>query len=193
MDTYRLRVKIADHEFEAEGLKEDVRKDFEAFLDRVKEATGAPSVAKTDIDAAILKAYEEKTKLTNLQVPRLQRSPEDPLPEELKALFGHDTRRKLISLRFPTQGDNRVQNALLLILYGFKRFEGKDEVLVTQLKDALEQSGLSIDRMDRIAMPLVRDGLVLKGGKAKGGKYRLTNLGIPKAEEVAKLLAEQIR
>jgi hypothetical protein len=65
----------------------------------------------------------------------------------------------------------------MLILLGYKLLKQQDEVLVTTLKDAMEKTGFNIDRVDRLTDSYIDKGLILKGGKGKGGKYSLTNSG----------------
>jgi hypothetical protein len=184
MDTYRMRVKIGTAEFEAEGPEEAVRADYQAFLtslvERVPErAPEAQAITQSIIDPATPLETTEPSSTSGQS------------PDDIKALFDYNPKRKIVSLRFPPQGADRLPKTLLLTLYGYKRLAGEDEVPVTLLKAALVLAGLSVDRVDRIAEPLRREGLILKGGKAKGGKYRLTNPGISKAESDARELLEQ--
>lgn len=53
-------------------------------------------------------------------------------------------------------------------------------------------SGLTIDRLDRAIVRHKASGFVLKGGKGKGGTYRLTNTGAARAEDMARILFEQL-
>ena len=100
--------------------------------------------------------------------------------------------RKAVTLRLLPQGEDREWVALLLLLWGFKRKFGEERIRVTVLKDVLERSGLTIDRVDRVADKPQRNGLLLKGGKAKGGTYALTNTGQARAEQEFKQLLEQM-
>ncbi len=171
MENYRLRVKRGEDEVEAEGPMEDVRKDVAHYLAHFETATKSNKpVSKTEVE----KPADQKRQT-----------------EALRAVFNYDEERELVSLRFPPQGENRLSTALLLILYGYKQFAGREEVPVTVLRPALEQSALSVRRIDQAAEPLERENLAKRTGKAKASRYWLTNLGISKAETEMKRMAEQ--
>lgn len=189
MSSYRMRVRFGVAEFEAEGEESSVREDFRAFLERIGEAATSqamqPSQPSAPVTSDIIAppAAPEQAESGYLS--------EDA--DRVMSLYDHDSKRKIVSLRFPAQGSDRLPKTLLLILYGFKRIREEDEVPVTSLTIALRQSGFNVGRLDRIAASIVRDGLVIKGGKAKGGKYRLTNLGHQKAETELRQLAELVQ
>jgi hypothetical protein len=186
MDNYKMRVKIGTSEFEAEGQEEAVRADYQAFL---------LSLAKQAVETKP-EAQAVTQTITEYATPRETAENADngsQVLEQIRVLFDYNPKRRIVSLRFPTQGADRVWKALLLTLYGYRKLAGEDEVPVTLLKTALAQTGLSVPRVDRVAAPLLREGLILKGGKAKGGKYRLTTPGISRAESEARVLMEQLR
>lgn len=182
MENYRLRVKIGASEFEAEGPENVVREQFEAFKQLI---TAHPEAA---ISAPVM---------TNHTAPNTTETPETPeagiAPAQVKRLFVIHRGGKLLSLAFAPQGEDRTQAAFLLLLYGYKRLMDLEESPVTLLKEGLEQSGFNVNRIDRIAIPLIREALVLKGGKAKGGRYRLTNLGESRAEAKARTVLGQVK
>ena len=178
MGDYRIRVKIGNAEFEAEGPEESVKEQFEAF--------------KQLLQLTVPRVIDPTTVISTSPSQAQQRVPESPDQERLRVLFLFSKTGDFISLAFRPQGDNLQQRALLLILYGFRRLLGQEDVPVGTLKRSLEQSGFYVGRVDRIAMPLVKEGLVLKGGKkGKGGKYKLTNLGLTATDaEVRSLLGQ---
>lgn len=172
METYRLRIKIGNAEFEAEGPEEAVKEQFEAFKRLVESSPQGVNTTVTRPSTAPSQTYEPIEALDSDDLRRLY-------------LFGKSG--DSLSLAFPPQGEERHQQAVLLVLYGYKKLIGQDDVSVGVLKDSLEQSGFVIKRVDRLAFPLTKAGLVWKGGrKGKGGKYRLTNLGVSQAESLAK-------
>ena len=50
----------------------------------------------------------------------------------------------------------------------------------------MKQTGIRIDRVDKVALKYVTAGYMNKGGSGKGSRYRLTNSGIAKANELVK-------
>lgn len=172
METYKIRVKIGDHEFEAEGPADAVKEQFAAFKELVGAAPapkGTPPPAKPSLPDS-----EDND----------SREPGSSDRDRLKLLFSEESDGRLITLRIPPQGERREADALLLIALGYRLLKGVDEVLVTVLKEASHRSGISIQRVDRVASRDVSDNLFIKTGSGKGGKYRLTNTGITRAKEL---------
>lgn len=177
MDTYRLRIKIGTAEFEAEGPEESVKEQFEAFKQLIQSSPSAINTPATSPSSV--------SRITQIGQEALEAEP-------VRRLYIFSKGGDFLSLAFPPRGEERHQQALLLVLYGFRKLLGQDDVAVGVVKDSLEQSGFVVDRVDRIASPLTKAGLVWKGGKkGKGGKYRLTNLGFTEAEATVKGLLEQ--
>jgi hypothetical protein len=173
----RLRLTVAGNEFEAAGPVDEVRRLFgewkslmERFGARATAGEGGPETEK----ASSPRGNELDDK-------------------EVGTLFELDERRELVSLRSIPTSENRDGDAILFVLYGFRKILGREEVPVTSLKASLEVSGLVPGRIDRAAEPYLRDGLLLKGGKAKGGRYRLTNKGFARTEEMASALLSELR
>jgi len=174
METYKLRIKIGNAEFEAEGPEQTVKEQFEAFKLLVESSPRGVNTTAKQPSTEPLQAYEPLEAMDS---------------EDLRRLYLFSKSGDSLSLAFPPQGKDRQQQALLLILYGFKMLLGQDDASVGALKDSLEQSGFVVERVDRLAFPLTKAGLVWKGGKkGRGGKYRLTNLGVSQAQSVAKEL-----
>jgi hypothetical protein len=114
----------------------------------------------------------------------VSRGPSNFDSDQLGRIFTIDDKRDLVTLRILPTGEDRHREAVLLVLYGYLRLRNSDEVVVTKLKASLESSGSAPDRVDRAAIPSQREGLLVKGGSGKGGRYRLTNKGIAKSEEI---------
>ena len=74
------------------------------------------------------------------------------------------------------------------LLFGHKRLREEEDIPVTVLTEALKQSGCPVKRLDRILTIYTKDHSVLRSGRGKGGKYRLTNLGLKKAEALVEEL-----
>lgn len=167
MDTYKLRVKIGPHEFEAEGPPDAVRTQFEEFKNLVGSAPPPSSKSGQKPDTQSVPNY------TDVDVSG-----------GLDQLFAVDNKRALVSLKFPPHGKESTADAAVLILYGFKMLLGKDDAPVSKLITALEQSGCSVKRLDRDAAKYLRESLIIKGGRGRGGRYRLANQGIRRAQEL---------
>ncbi len=178
MDAYRLRVKVGPHEFEAEGPKEEVTAQFEAWKSLISSLPPVPPIKDPPHPPASPDA-------TRNQV-------EGPPRDKLLTVFSLDDKRGLVTLRALPTGDRRYSDAILLILYGYRRLRDQDELLVTQLKAALSSSGLTPPRIDRIAEPDRQGGLLIKSGAGKGGKYRLTNRGFNQAGEMVTAMLGQL-
>lgn len=177
MNTHRLKIRIGDAEFEAEGTEETVNQQFEAFKELIQNAPRSVSSVRT---------------ASSGPAAMPQTLPELDL-ESLNRLFFKTKGGKFLSLYVTIQGEDRLQKAILLLLYGYRRLLSSEDLPVTTLKDSLEQSGFIVGRIDRVASPLIREALVVKAGKkGKGGRYRLTNLGFTVAETEAKRLLEQM-
>ncbi len=176
--TIRLRTKIGDCEFDAEGPTDEVRAQFEIWKGLV-ESTGAkpPTPVGDGNPGAPTPAAVAPGVLGEAQ---------------LAQVFQRDDRRDVVTLRALLEGENRDAETLQLALYGFRVLRGEDEVPVTRLKPALEVSGAAPGRVNRTAAPLLRAKSVTKSGTAKGQRYRLTNKGVREAEELVRQLVQQL-
>lgn len=174
MEAFKLRVKIGPHEFEAEGPKESVTAQFEAW----KALIGSTPPTTPPISKVVAAATEVRTREGFT-------APWD--------IFEVEDKRKLVTLRVHPTGETRDADAVLLILYGYRQAFQQEDVPVTKIMESLRVSGLRPGRVDRAASPHVRAGLLLKAGKSgKGGKYRLTTTGFARADEMARSLFEQL-
>ncbi len=179
MDGYKLRVKIGAAEFEAEGPEEAVKAQFEEFKTLLAVPTGPQVQPPAPTGNGSGQSTAEQTA---------------DVPQGFERLFAVDAKngKNTVTLRLLPQGEDRDWVALLLLLWGFKRKFREDRVRVTTLKEVLERSGVTVGRVDRVADKPQRGGLVLKGGRAKGGTYALTNTGQARAEQEYKQLVEQM-
>jgi len=172
MADLKMKVRIGQNEFEAEGQQEVVEKHFATFSDLI---------SRTKIASTI--SAEAKTSDTVFQVPD-STSP-------LAKVFQQEGR--FISLIGRPSGDNRELDAALLILLGHKELRGQDAVTADELLYGLKQTGYSIDRSDRL-MGIARvQGLVTATGVRRGKRYRLTIPGIAKATAVGQELRDMLQ
>lgn len=166
MDAYKLHVKIGEHEFNSEGPTEAVKEAFAIWKEMIGSVPAAPPSPPKQANG------------------NSTGDGGDVDEERLSRLYLHDKAQNQISLKILPHGSERERDSLLLLLYGYKAIKNQHEVQVTQIIPALKQSGLRIDRIDKLATPYLNRGYLRKGGMAKGGRYSLTNAGVARAEEL---------
>ncbi|MGH9545082.1 MAG: hypothetical protein ACRD23_07685 [Terriglobales bacterium] len=169
MENYKLHIKVGPHEFQGEGPEDTVKKNFEDWKSMIASITVMENVKSASGQSPVGGNVSAP-----LDGPHASR------------LFLLDDKKGLVTLRVLPRGEDRLPDAALLILLGFRQLKDQDEVLVTQLKPALKQSGCGDKRVDSVVGKYLRDGLINKGGIAKGGRYSLTNSGIEKATSLAR-------
>lgn len=167
----RLRVKIGPYEMEAEGPRDFVEKHYGSF--------------------------SEKIPPTNQLVPLPRRegsAPENEAPASAESPFApiYHVEGEMLSLTAKPSGENAELDGALLVLFGHKELGSGDLVTADQLLYGLKQSGFAVERADRIIAKGVTQGLVNKSGVRRGTRYRLTNQGVTKAQEVAHDLLESV-
>jgi len=167
METHRIKMKIGVHEFEAEGPRELVTAQFEAFMAAVSSLpAGAPS--------------------NHLGTPITPATPLEASQAILDRVFSKGDPLSLAAL---PSGDNAWENALLILLYGYLKINGEQTVTGTMLNKAAKKSGVVVDRIDR-AMSIHQPDFVLVAGAKKGRKYSLNNRGIARAEEIIRTIVQ---
>lgn len=162
---YKLQIKIGESEFNAEGPEATVRDAYEKFISAV---TG------------LMPVRERRAEPSRIHDgPNSETSP--PPASLIQRVFQND--KEVVSLRLlPPDSTHRIADAVLLILYGFRVLQSLQDVPVTKLLAALRQSGISVDRLDRVIG--AHSSLVIKGGSQKGGRYALNNQGVARAESL---------
>jgi hypothetical protein len=169
MDTARLKVKVGEHEFESEGPAEVVQRQYEAWqkliatAPRQKDVTPATTTTQAKIEEGTVLAGElEKILRAEGRVISMTALP--PTPEE---------------------------SALLLML-GQKTLRANESVTGSELMDGLSISGVRVLRVDRVMDKLATDGFVIRTGANRATRYRLTNQGLAKSQEIAKTLLQVV-
>lgn len=156
MESTKLHVKVGNSEFDAEGLPEWVKEAYDRFLESLKSQSHESPPPKGDGD---------------------DKSRGAPVADKafLDGVF--TVKDNVVSLRHlpTTESATRTAECAILILYGFKRMLGIDDVQVTKLNEGLRQSGITIRRLDKVIT--VHSQLYRKGGTRSGGRYSLTNAG----------------
>lgn len=166
MDISRIKIKIGEHEFEAEGPAEIVKEQFEAFKDIIRSL---PS-----INTSARKADEQQASLNQSDT---QQFPHIPL-EKILHVDG-----RIVSL---TALPSTPNDAALLIMLGHKDLRNNLSVTGQEIGDGLAQSGRPVARVDRIMEDAIGEALVLKTGIKRASRYRLTNQGLTKALGLAR-------
>jgi len=172
METHRIKIKIGEHEFEAEGPSDVVQSQFEAFKELIANTPRQPNVTTER------QQNQEKT-FNNTG------------SGEASSPFGKIMKvdGRVVSLTVKPQSEGV---AALLVMLGHKIFRGNDTVTASELRDGLEHSGYRFSRVDRLMQPLCGEGTVIQIGTRKATRYRLTNPGIVQAEAAAKAALEQV-
>ena len=165
MADYKLYVKNGDFEFSAEGPEAMVLRDLEMWKALAFDPQNKPTERSEG-------AYQGRTMENETD------------PSDLSRIFVSDEKKGTVSLKLFPRSEDKNPASLLLLLLGFRQLLQKDEVMVTELKAALKQSGCVIDRIDDIAGKSLSSGLINKGGRGKGGRYSLTNAGVRAAQEL---------
>jgi hypothetical protein len=160
MDIQKLKIKIGEHEFEAEGPTEVVQAQFAAF----KELIGTVRPTPTEIEPSLTNQYVAAS--NQLALDRI-------LKED----------GRVVSL---TARCESVDEAVLLILFGQKELRSNQEATGAELMDGLKQSGYRLARVDSLMNKLTNSGDVITLGVHRGRRYKLTNAGVAKAREIAK-------
>lgn len=166
LETYKIKVKLGDYEFEAEGPSDIVKEQFESF----KELIG--SVPSKQATPPVPPVQQTQQKQENTE--------ENGFPLYDK-VFKVDGRVVSLTALPPSTAD-----AILMLTLAQRHYRKNEGVTGSEIIDGLKQSGYTIDRIDRQMDKFVSDGLVIRIGKARGTRYRLTNQGLLKAQTIAK-------
>jgi hypothetical protein len=181
MDSQKLRIKVGEHEFEAEGSPEKITEQFEAWKELV---ASYPKTTNGSQPPAGIPSGRLLRNVTEVRTTDGFTAPWD--------IFVVDEKRKLVSLQLRPTGEDRDSMALLLLLFGYKKAFEQNEVLATRLIESMNVSGLPPSRIDRSLAKFVEGGYVMNFGRGKGSKYRLTNTGYAMADEAARELFAKV-
>src|SRR5262249_3304705 len=156
VDTFKLRLKVGPHEFEAEGAKDDVQAQFEAWRSLIAGAVSTVTIEQPAHNAAA--SGQQADQKVN--------------PDPSLGLF--ETDGNAITLRAYPSGE-QADDAVLLVAYAFKRLLSQDILSSVLIGKSLRVSGGTIDRVDRVVNNQIAKGYMMKaGGVGRGTKYRLT-------------------
>lgn len=159
---HRIKMKLGDAEFEAEGTEESVKAQYESFL----------------------AALERRAAELPPALSAVPRSFDDSLMNRIFELRPDD----LVTLKTLPKGKAKEADSLLLILYGYRKLRNEERVLATHLLRASAHSGV---RIYRPAHALAQhEDYLIRSGQKKGSTYALNNRGVAKAEEIAAKIFE---
>lgn len=172
MDTSRIKIKIGEHEFEAEGPTAIVKEQFEAFKEIISTLA-----TKTTVLSSTAAVQKEENKILNMNLGS----------KELDKVMHVDGR--VVSL---TAIPPSIEDAALLVMLGHRDLRDNFSVTGQEIGDGLAQSGRSVSRVDRVMETAIEQSLVLKTGVKRSTRYRLTNQGLAKAVGIAKELIASV-
>lgn len=165
MADYRLKIKIGEHEFEADGPVDAVKSQFEAFKELITSLTAQkqtnPSATESQSEPSLTSQY-----VSNPQLDKI-----------------FQANGRVISLTVPPNSD---VDAVLLILYGQRYYRKNENPTGSEIMDGMELSGYRTSRIDRILANLSNEGAVIITGAHRGKRYRLTHMGVSRAEGTMK-------
>jgi hypothetical protein len=168
MEPFKLRVKIGPHEFEAVGDQESVERQFERWRELVAALPAIPS---------------------ELPSPPPGEGGSELPPGEFDKVFRRDG--EVISLSVLPTGDRAEADAALLLLLGQRQYVSTDLVTGGRLLQGLERSGLTVGRADRVFGDYI-PRFVIRSGQHRAVRYRLTNLGLTRAQELMEELLRMV-
>jgi hypothetical protein len=166
MDLAKLKVKIGEHEFEAEGPTDIVQAQFAAFRELVSNLPARPP------ENQVNKAAPNATKSGELMLDKIMK---------------HDDR--IVSL---TARGESLDHEIMLVLLGQKVLRSNDSVTGAEIADGLRQTGRTINRIDYQLDKMTQVGDVITIGMHRARRYRLSNQGFAKAQELAMALVEKV-
>jgi hypothetical protein len=171
-DGVKLRSRLPNGaELEVEGPEKTVREFYETFLKGYREPASPPPA----------KAKQEG-KDAGLASNTLGGDSPGTVPADvLNRLFVLSKDGRVTLRALPTT-DTREADSLIALIYGYMALKDEHSVSGLELKQAAHQSGVQIDRVDRVLSPY--ETWVTAAGRKRGRKYGLNNQGVRKAEGV---------
>jgi hypothetical protein len=172
METTRIKVKVGDHEFEAEGPVEIVSQQFETFKNMISIESRIMAVPGSGKSAIMLQAMDNIGSSAHVPIEKVM----------------HVSGRVISLTALPPS----IEDAALLIMLGHKDLRNNLTVTGQEIGDGLAQSGRPVPRVDRVMEKAINEAFVLKSGIKRATRYRLTNQGLSKALNVTKELIESL-
>jgi hypothetical protein len=178
--SYRLKVRVGDSEFDADGPEETVKAQFDLFLMALKYAAPSPrntlgvnAAGGAGANPAPASPTENATIEDNTWGRFFLEEPDDH-----------------VSLKVLPESKNRNADAIMLLLYGYLKLRKKDTITASDLLTMANKSGLHLDRIDR-CLPAGHRKFINRGGSHKGARYSLNNQGQLYAQQLLEAQAER--
>jgi hypothetical protein len=172
MAEYKLKIKLGNHEFEAEGPAEAVQRQFQDFKDLV---VAVPDHSEKTTQSETPELKNPDALIQPAAAPRIDSS------VILDKIFRQ--KERVISLTAPPASET---DAVLLVLYGQRFYRENENATGSEILDGMSESGYRKPRIDRILKGLADEGEVIITGAHRGKRYRLTNKGHAHAETIAR-------
>jgi hypothetical protein len=181
MENYRLKVKIGDAEFDAEGPHDVVQAQFQEFQEMVanmplRAVANMPLFGPTN-------PSEKPVEAPNGALGQNAGPKMDPgvIDASLSKIMKVESR--VVSLTVTPQS---IDDAALLLLYGQRLMRNNEAATGSEIVDGLVATGgLDTGRSDRMFDRIARNGDIIMIGAHRSKRYRLTNAGMNKARQIA--------
>lgn len=164
METMQLRLNVGEHEFEADGPAEIVQAQFAAWRALIAPVPAPAAAPPAQAPAA----------------PPTEQPDLHSGPAFNKIMRQHG---RVVSLT--ARGDS-LKDELRLLLLGQKHLRGNVVVSGAELVEGLRQTGRTVTRIDYELDKMSDAGDVIVTGHGRGRRYRLTNTGLAKAQDLAR-------
>ena len=171
MENAKLKIKIGDHEFEAEGPTELVQAQFTTFRDLVLNIPASKQVQPTTI-------------VSEVALPAASADNGAPVCDKIMRQDG-----RIVSL---TARGASIEDEIMLVLLGQKMLRNNESVTGAEITSGLKVTGGAIGRIDFKLDKLSKEGNVITIGTHRARRYRLTNRGAAKAHEIAKAVISTV-
>jgi hypothetical protein len=166
MENYKLKIALGENVFEAEGPADVVQAQFAAFRELIEQMKSAPPPA-----------------------------PPSPLPDPGPTPGAAPTLKGELMLDKIMRNEGRIvsltvrgaslEDEIILILLGQRKLRTNDSVSGAELLDGLRLTGRTVGRIDYQLSKMTDAGDVITVGRGRASRYRLTNQGFAKAQDLA--------
>lgn len=182
----RVKIKIGNAEFEAEGNPDDVQRQYEAFMEVVGKSGAQLAPVVSPAPLAFSPPASAMGAGAATGTVRFEGIPSGVDDDLLARVFRRDG-DALSLLALPTT-DEAKADTLIALLYGFQRLLGRSNTNGYVLIRAARQSGVDIPRVDTTIAK--RSEFVLAAGAKRGRVYSLNNRGMAYAEDLLRRMVE---